>query len=54
MKTLVTIGMVIGSFIGSYIPLIWGDNVLSITSILFGAFGGFMGIWAGYKIAQWF
>ncbi len=54
MKKFVMIGMIMGSFIGSYIPLIWGGSILSMTSIFFSALGGFLGIWAGYKIANWF
>ena len=51
MKAIVMIGAVIGSYAGSYIPLLWGVGVFSFSSILFGAIGGFVGIWAGYKIA---
>ncbi len=51
-KKFITLGMVIGSVIGSYIPLIWGDSAFSMTSFLFGGLGGFVGIWAGYKIGK--
>jgi hypothetical protein len=51
MKTLVIISMVIGSSIGGYVPLLWGGSVLSISSILLSAVGGFLGIWIGYKTA---
>lgn len=51
MKTLVMSGMIIGSTLGSYLPVLWGADVLSMSSVLFGAIGGFAGIWAGYKIA---
>jgi hypothetical protein len=50
MSTFIMIGMVIGSFIGSYIPLIWGDSVLSMFSLFFGAPGGFIGVLPGYKM----
>jgi hypothetical protein len=52
MKKFVMTGMVIGSFIGSYIPLIWGDSALSMSSLFFGALGGSIGIWAGYKMGK--
>jgi hypothetical protein len=52
MKKIVMTGMAIGSFAGSYIPLIWGGSVLSMSSLLFGALGGFIGIWAGYQIGK--
>jgi len=51
MKTLIMTGMIFGSYAGSYLPMIWGASALSITSILFGALGGFVGIWAGYRLA---
>jgi hypothetical protein len=51
MKKIVMTGMIIGSTAGSYLPLLWGDSAFSLSSILFGALGGFAGIWAGYKIA---
>ena len=47
------LGMVIGSFAGSYIPVIWGDSAFSMSSLFFGALGGIIGIWAGYKVADW-
>jgi hypothetical protein len=51
MKALVIIGMLIGSYAGSYVPLLWGGSVLSIVSVLLGGVGGFLGIWIGYKTA---
>lgn len=51
MKVLVIIGMVIGSYAGSYVPLLWGGSVLSIVSVLLGGIGGLLGIWIGYKTA---
>jgi len=51
MKGLVIFGMVVGSYLGSFLPILWGDSALSISSLLFGAIGGIFGIWASYKIA---
>lgn len=52
MKTLVIFGMLAGSTAGSYAPMIWGGDLLSMSSILFGGIGGLLGIWAGYHLAQ--
>ncbi len=41
---------VIGSTIGSFVPLVWGDNFLSLASIFLTAIGGFVGIYIGYKL----
>ncbi|HEX7586196.1 MAG TPA: hypothetical protein VF390_01015 [Patescibacteria group bacterium] len=51
MKKLVIFGMFIGSFVGSYVPLLWGGSALSMSSILLGGVGGFLGIWIAYKTA---
>lgn len=50
-KTIIIIFMAVGSYAGSYLPVLWGGSVLSVSSILLGAAGGFAGIWLGYKIA---
>lgn len=52
MKKLVIIGAILGSFVGSYIPLLWGDSVFSMFSIFGGAVGSLAGIWVAYKIAE--
>jgi hypothetical protein len=52
MKTLIMISMVLGSYIGAYLPLIWGGSAFSVASILWGGIGGFAGIWVGYKLAN--
>jgi hypothetical protein len=46
------LGMFAGSFAGSYVPLLWGASAFSVTSILLGAIGGFLGIWLAYKLAS--
>jgi hypothetical protein len=53
MKKLAMFGAIIGSFGGSYIPVLWGGSLLSMSSLFFGTVGGFVGIWMGYKIAVW-
>ncbi len=51
-KSLIWIGIAVGSTIGAYIPALWGAGVLSFSSIIFSTLGGFAGIWAGYKLGQ--
>ncbi len=53
MKSMIWIGMGIGSFVGSYIPLLWGAGYFSFSSVVFTAIGGFFGIWVGYKIGSY-
>jgi uncharacterized membrane protein len=52
-KKFIMLGMIVGSFAGSYIPLIWGGSAFSLSSLFFGAIGGLVGIWAGYQAANW-
>ncbi|MDO8529359.1 MAG: hypothetical protein Q7S18_01695 [bacterium] len=54
MKTIIFITMAIGSYAGSYIPVMWGGSVFSMTSILLGGAGGIAGVFAGFKIANRF
>ena len=51
-KTLIMIGLVVGSTLGGYIPALWGDGGLSMASVLCGGIGGLLGIWAGYKVSR--
>jgi hypothetical protein len=52
MKTIVMISAMVGYYAGSYVPVFWGGGgIFSFSSIFFGMIGGFLGIWAGYKIA---
>ena len=44
--------MTIGTMLGAYLPLLWGDTAFSISSVFFSGIGGFMGIWLGYKIGR--
>lgn len=51
-KTLVFAGAFVGSAVGSYIPLLWGAGVLSMSSLLLGGAGAFAGIWLGWQISR--
>jgi len=46
--------MFVGLYAGSYVPALWGGSLFSMSSIFLGAVGGFIGIWAGYKIGSRF
>ncbi len=50
-KQLVWLGAGIGSTVGGYIPMLWGADLFSFSSIVFGALGAFGGIWLGWKMA---
>lgn len=53
-KKFIFLFLVIGSFVGGYFPLLWGESAFSMTSVLFSAIGGFLGIYIGFKLGQQF
>jgi uncharacterized membrane protein YeaQ/YmgE (transglycosylase-associated protein family) len=51
-KKIVLLGMAIGSFIGGYLPTLFGADSFSFTA-LFGNFvGGILGIWLSFRFLQ--
>jgi len=46
------IGMVVGSSVGGFVPMLWGADFLSPWGILFSVVGGVLGIWGGYKLSE--
>ena len=51
-KKLCYAGMIVGSSIGGYLPVLWGGDVISFTGVTLALIGGLAGIWAGYRIGQ--
>jgi hypothetical protein len=51
-KKLIFLGMFLGSLVGGYVPVLWGDSAFSMSSIIFSGIGGFLGIYAGFKLSQ--
>ncbi len=51
-KSVIWIGMIVGSTAGSLIPLLWGAGMLSFSSIILSAAGAIVGIWLGFKMTH--
>ncbi len=51
-KALITIGILLGSTIGGFIPNLWGAGIFSMASIFFSAIGAILGLYFGFKISQ--
>lgn len=51
-KTLIFIFMFIGSIVGGYIPVLWGEDFLSFSSIITSAVGSLIGIYIGFKLSN--
>ncbi len=47
---LITLGMTIGSVVGGYVPMLWGDSFLSFASIATSGIGSIIGIVLMYKL----
>jgi hypothetical protein len=46
-------GIAVGGLIGAYIPvLLFKSNPIGFVSIICGAIGSLVGLWAGYKAMQ--
>jgi hypothetical protein len=44
--------VLVGSFVGGYVPVLWGASSLGGESLLFGALGGIVGVFAGVRISE--
>lgn len=54
MKTLIWGGMIIGSLIGGYIPILFGASWLSFAAVLGNGLGGLLGIFVGYQLGNFY
>ncbi len=52
-KAVIYIFLSIGSFIGGWVPTLFGASAFGLGSILGGFVGGAIGIWAGFKLGQY-
>ncbi len=51
-RKFIWLGLFVGSFIGGYLPELWGAGLFSFSSVIGSFLGGVAGIWAGYKIGN--
>ncbi len=49
-KSIIYICVFIGSTLGSLLSSLWGGGFFSISGVVFGAVGGFIGLYIAYKI----
>ncbi len=49
-RSLIWIGILIGSTIGGFIPELWGAELFSYSSLLLSGIGAFLGIWIALKL----
>lgn len=53
MKTLIWVGMIVGSLIGGYVPILFGASWLSFAAILGNGIGALLGIYVGYQLSNY-
>lgn len=51
-KQLIWLGMIVGSSVGGFVPMLWGDGYFSFSSIIFSTLGGVLGIYAAFKVTH--
>ena len=51
-KTLIWVGLTVGSTAGGYLPVLWGRDLISFSSLILSAAGGIVGIWLGYRFSE--
>lgn len=52
-KSFTMLGMVIGSSIGGYVPVMMGVSIFSAWSIVGSVIGGIIGVYVGYKFGDY-
>jgi uncharacterized membrane protein YeaQ/YmgE (transglycosylase-associated protein family) len=44
--------MFVGSVVGGYIPTLWGESMMSFSSVILSAVFAIIGIWIGNKLGD--
>jgi hypothetical protein len=52
MKQVIWLGMIVGSIIGGFIPMLWGGSAFSFSSIVFSSLGAVVGIYVAFKLTH--
>ncbi len=51
-RKLIWTGMLVGTTLGTFVPILWGGSELSFSSIIWSAIGGFVGIYIAYQMSR--
>lgn len=49
-RTFIWLGLFVGSTLGGFVPLLWGDDLFSMAGLLGSTIGGIAGIFGGYRL----
>ena len=50
MRSVIGVSATVGTFVGGYLPVLWGASSFSLVSLLFGGVGGGAGVWLGARL----
>lgn len=51
-RGMITLGMVVGGFVGGWVPTLWGASGFSFASLAGSTIGGLAGIWIAWKLTR--
>jgi len=51
-KRTIWLGALLGGWVGGFIPLLWGADYFSFSSLLFNALGGMAGIYLAFRLTH--
>jgi hypothetical protein len=51
-KSLIWIFLFVGSTVGGFVPMLWGDSFFGLWSVVLTAVGGIIGIYIGFKLGN--
>jgi hypothetical protein len=49
---IIWLGLFVGSTLGGFVPLLWGDGAFSLAAVFTSGAGGFLGIWLAYRMTR--
>jgi hypothetical protein len=52
MRSVIGLCAGVGTFLGGYVPSLWGGSPFSLASIVCAALGGIAGIWLGVRLSS--
>jgi len=53
-KSIIMLGMIVGSTLGSLFASLFGAGIFSFTSLFANAVGGVAGIWLAYRLTKYY